>query len=251
MKVKKLTVNANLFKVLNYVLRKRSKALDWDGILYEETTTAYRSGQIEQKYPILFDDLLSKYKIKVSQEDVKIPVKWEFQGLYDVETRFLCAIALGIKAKKIFEIGTYLGRTTVNLAYNIGEDASIYTLDLPQQLFRVFENTQFEVGKHIKEHKEIANKVTQLLGDSRTFDFSAYYNQIDLMFIDGDHSYNTVLNDGRKAIKCVKNGGFIIWHDFSYGFLGCSKAIIETCERNKLDLNRIELTPLAITKVNK
>lgn len=225
--------------------------MDWDGILYEETTNAYRSGQIEQKYVILFDDLLLKYNINVSEENVKIPVKWEFESLFDIETRFLCAIPLGIKAEKIFEIGTYLGRTTVNLAYNIGEDARIYTLDLPKQLFSSFQNTPFEAGKHIKEHKEIANKVTQLFGDSRTFDFSPYYNQIDLMFIDGDHRYENVLNDGKIALKCVKNGGFIIWHDFSYKWLGSSKAIIEICERNKLDLNTIELTPLAITRVNK
>ena len=231
-----------LFKALTYLARKGYHALDWDGILYSEIRTAYNSHQIQQNYHISFDDLLSKYDIKASSEDVNIPVKWELGSISDLETRFICTISMGTKAEKIFEIGTFLGRTTVNLAYNTVKNAKIYTLDLPQ------ENCDFLIGKHIKEHKEIANKVIQLFGDSKKFDFSPYYNQIDLMFIDGAHSYANVLNDGLKAIKCVKSGGFILWHDFDYRHLGSSKAIIEVCKKNKLDLNRISVTPLAIAK---
>lgn len=238
--MKKLRI---LLKALKYVIRKKHNALDWNGVLYDETKTAYESGQIQQKYQTSFNDLLLKYSIESSQDEIKIPVKWELGSISDLETNFICKIAIGMKAKNIFEIGTYLGKTAVNLAYNTEKDVKIFTLDLPQK------DREFMVGKYIKEHREVSNKIIQLFEDSKNFDFSPYFNKIDLMFIDGNHIYEYVLNDGKKALKCVRKGGFIIWHDFDYRHLGSSKAIIEICKENMLELNKISITPLAITKV--
>lgn len=38
-------------------------------------------------------------------------------------------------------------------------------------------------------------------------------SDIDLLFIDGDHTYDAVLNDYKKFSKYVKSGGFIVFDD--------------------------------------
>ncbi len=56
--------------------------------------------------------------------------------------------------------------------------------------------------------------ITQLWGDSATFDFSPYYNSMDFVFIDGAHSEHYVKNDTEKALQLIKkSGGIIVWHD--------------------------------------
>lgn len=162
---------------LKYIAQKRHRALDWDGILFGKDVKAYRSGRIHEKYQISFNDLLQKHDINASPEDVKLLVKWKKGSISDLETRYICALVLGMKAEKIFEIGTYLGDTSVNLAYNADDNAKVYTLNLSQ------EKSNFIVGKSITEHQEVAHKIIQLLEDSKEFDFSPFYNQIDLMFI--------------------------------------------------------------------
>jgi hypothetical protein len=56
--------------------------------------------------------------------------------------------------------------------------------------------------------------IVQLYGDSGTFDFSPYYGNVDFMFIDGSHAYDYVKNDTLAALKMVRVGGTIIWHDY-------------------------------------
>jgi len=230
-----------LLLALKTIIKYNKNALNWENFPFTETRIAYERGEIE-KNEISIDDFFSQYNIKNLLNDVKIVLKQESFSLSDLETEIVCAIALGTHAKKIFEIGTFLGRTTVNLAYNTRRDAQIYTLNLPQR------DCSFVIGKHIREHEEKAEKITQLFGDSQRFDFSAYYNEIDLMLVDGDHSYKAVLSDGEKAIECVKSGGFIVWHDFEYRFLGVSKAIIQVCRKHQLDLRKIDVTRLGIAQ---
>ena len=47
---------------------------------------------------------------------------------HELET--VASIVATVKPKRIFEIGTFDGRTTLNMALN-APDAQIYTLDLP------------------------------------------------------------------------------------------------------------------------
>jgi hypothetical protein len=68
------------------------------------------------------------------------------------------------------------------------------------------------------------------------------------MFIDGNHNYRYVLSDSENAYKCVKRGGFIIWHDFDHDHLHSVNAIINFCKSNNFQLNYIDGTALAICK---
>jgi predicted O-methyltransferase YrrM len=66
--------------------------------------------------------------------------------------------------------------------------------------------------------KDVVHKIHQLVGDSLTFDFSPYFNKVDLVFVDGGHRYEVVSSDTANALRMVRPGGVVVWHDFAnYG----------------------------------
>lgn len=127
-----------------------------------------------------------------------------------------------------FELGTYLGRTTLNIAANTPEQTKIYTLDLPREQVKntVYKPDPFQ--RRMEEKKvsglrfhgtEWERKIEQLYGDSATFDFTPYHGKMDFVFIDGAHTYDYVLNDSRKAIDLLRDGkGTMLWHDYGDWF---------------------------------
>lgn len=139
----------------------------------------------------------------------------------------LSTISWIIKEKNpraIFEMGTFDGRTTLNIAVNSSQDAKIYTLDLPKEKL---DATKFAVTSGDRDliDKEAsglrfqgaieAKKITQLYGDTASFDFAPYLNRMDLVFIDASHAYDYVINDTKIALKLLKNKrGTILWHDY-------------------------------------
>ncbi len=144
------------------------------------------------------------------------------------ETQTLCALVSHLKPKKIFEIGTYNGFTTLHFAYNAPEDSRIYTLDLPadfslsdQECYSyddilVMELSKKNIERRFFKKDSQGKKITELFGDSKLFDFSPYQGQMDLIFIDGNHSYPYVASDTENAFKMLSPDGVIVWHDFDY-----------------------------------
>ena len=126
--------------------------------------------------------------------------------------------------RRLMELGTFDGRTTLNLAANSPPGAEVFTLDLPQTDLH---NAQLPLAAgethYIKKDESGARyhgtdcegKITQIRGDSATFDFSPYFQTVDFVFIDASHSYEYVLNDSRVALKLMRpSGGVILWHDY-------------------------------------
>lgn len=151
--------------------------------------------------------------------------------LNQYETFVLCQLVKSTNSEIIFEIGTFKGQTTYNMEANLPDGGRIYTLDLNQGL----------VG---------SEKIIPLCGDSRYFDFSPYHNKVDLMFIDGNHDYGYVLSDSENAFRCVREGGFIIWHDFVHNRPYTVKAILDFCHCYNLRLFWIDGTWLAICNIS-
>ena len=153
------------------------------------------------------------------------------------ELTLIAAICAARKPATIFEIGTFDGRTTLNLAENSASDAAIFTLDLPASQIddtahplasgedafvqKSASGTRFMSSPH-------ACRITQLLGDSATFDFSPYRGAIDLVFVDASHAYDYVLADSRTALNLLSPGGVILWHDYGTGdWPGVNQALNE------------------------
>lgn len=128
--------------------------------------------------------------------------------------------------KKVFEIGTFDGRTTLNIANNCPREAKVFTLDLPKKDLdvtglKIEDGDKKFVNKDHIGHRSLSaenSKITQLYGDSATFDWAPYNNAIDFLFIDGSHSYDYVMKDSLTALKIVKDQGLILWHDYDNRF---------------------------------
>lgn len=157
----------------------------------------------------------------------------------------------------IFEIGTFDGRTTLNMAANAGSDARIVTLDLPAGQIQdaalptdVGDSAYSEKAASGARFKgsPLASKITQVFGDSATFDFGPHAGQMDLVFIDGSHSYEYVLSDTENARKLLRNGkGWILWDDYGI-WEGVTRALNELHGTNPdyADMLHVKGTPLAL-----
>jgi hypothetical protein len=57
--------------------------------------------------------------------------------------------------------------------------------------------------------------VTHVRGDSRSYDFSSLNRKFDIIFIDGDHHYDFLLQDTRNVLKYLAHEkSIVVWHDY-------------------------------------
>lgn len=176
------------------------------------------------------------------------------------ELAFINLIARGVPDNSsIFEIGTFDGRTALNLAFSSPASCRIFTLDLKPEMSTEYDLEKGErhmvektmsgarIEKYRTTHPAVASRIQQLYGDSASFDFSPYYNACSLIFVDGSHAYDYVLSDTREALKMVRQGGSIIWHDYGI-WDGVTKALEEIENKQKLGLRNIAGTSLVYWK---
>jgi predicted O-methyltransferase YrrM len=132
----------------------------------------------------------------------------------------LAAIALHVKPRRIFEIGTYLGVTS-DFLLSLIPDCRVVSIAFENSLWNLsrkrFNNSELP-------HERIGSKVnparrarfTQLYGDSHKLDSEALiatHGRFDLVFIDGDHSRAGVSQDTALAKAILTSTGVICWHD--------------------------------------
>ncbi|MDZ4288074.1 MAG: class I SAM-dependent methyltransferase [Prosthecobacter sp.] len=174
------------------------------------------------------------------------------------ELAVLAALAADCEAgASIFEIGTFDGRTTLNLAMNSPASCEVYTLDLPPDVETKFEiapgerhmiekpvpGTRFE--KHRASSPAVIARIHSLLGDSAAFDYTPYHGSCGLVFIDGSHAYDYAVSDTANALKLLKKGGVIVWHDYGV-WEGVTRALEEMAKGELRGLRHIRGTTLAI-----
>ncbi len=133
----------------------------------------------------------------------------------------LSGIVKRLAPRTVFEIGTYLGETTLALARSCPQ-AQLYTLDLPDPETRKQTALEFtdeylferwDRGVAFRDQPE-AKRIQCLQGDSAKFDFSPYAGRMDVIFIDASHSYSYVKADTEAALKMLSPDGAILWHDY-------------------------------------
>ncbi|MGA7410081.1 MAG: IS3 family transposase [Bryobacteraceae bacterium] len=127
------------------------------------------------------------------------------------EVMSLCAIVRFLGARKVAEIGTYDGNTTLNLAANVPEGGCVTTIDLPPDWDRK-SNSHWNVTDRNRigiQYRGTAyeNRVRQVLGDSATVDWNELHPPFDLIFIDGCHYRDYVKADTANALRNIRPGG--------------------------------------------
>jgi len=124
-----------------------------------------------------------------------------------------------IRPRFVLEIGTAMGGTFFLLARAAAEDALLLSLDLPggrwgggystwkTWVYRRFLLPRQRAGFVRSDSHDLASleRVRALLNGS----------QLDLLFIDGDHSYAGVKADFNLYAGLVRPGGLIVLHDIA------------------------------------
>jgi len=181
-------------------------------------------------------------KIKFSKSNC---LNVNFGTIRPIESQVLAALVSHLKPKTIFELGTYTGFSTIHLSENSPSDSTIYTLDLPPDKTGIeLKNDMNEAHRDIKNinlNKEryfhslgSKNSIVELLGNSKTFDFSPYFEKIDFVFIDANHSYAYVKSDTENALRLLTPNGVILWHDYDFIHPGVFRLINEIAKEKKI-----------------
>lgn len=154
------------------------------------------------------------------------------------EMLILGAATRALKPNRVFEIGTYNGRTTSIFALNAPETATVFTLDLPPGTTVEHEDPYIDTDIDlVKGRKTTTNFITdlnltdrckQLYCDSMEFDPTPYRGSIELGFIDGAHALPYVQNDTVKMASMMSENGLVFWHD--YGGKGRFRPLAEYLE---------------------
>jgi predicted O-methyltransferase YrrM len=142
----------------------------------------------------------------------------------------ILSVARHTNAKRILEIGTYDGFTALNLAANLDDGGEVCTLDLPldqQARSAQISNTCDPeiVGSKFRGEKE-AKKIRQLWADSTKAEWECFGSAFDMIVIDGCHDYPYVKSDSLNAVRHVRPGGTVFWHDYGQ-FPDVSRALDE------------------------
>ncbi|HTR37112.1 MAG TPA: class I SAM-dependent methyltransferase [Bryobacteraceae bacterium] len=168
------------------------------------------------------------------------------------EVMTLCAIAQFLGARKIFEIGTYDGNTTLNLAANVPDDGRVTTVDLPQNWDRQFvynvPNNHWNVTDRNRigiqfQGTKYESRIRQVLGDSAKLDWTQLDGPFDLIFIDGCHYREYVKADTENALRNIRPGGVIVWHD--YGDIKDVSRVVDEAAR-RISVRVVRGTRLAV-----
>lgn len=126
--------------------------------------------------------------------------------VFALETQLLIAAARIVRAKNILEIGTCMGYTALHLAMNT--EAMITAVDIEKRT-QVWEGTDYE------------DRIDYRILPTKLHHPKTY----DMVFIDGDHSYEGVKKDTQRALKTDPK--VIVWHDYENPFeIGVKKYIL-------------------------
>jgi predicted O-methyltransferase YrrM len=147
----------------------------------------------------------------------------EFIRLDPWEGEYLFMVARRAK-RQIVEIGRFYGGSTFLLAC-ANDRAAIVSVDLQPQ-----DDSRLEML--LKEHR-VGSNLTILVGDSQRTQYPAV-GPIDLLFIDGDHSYEGCTADLENWYPKVLPGGHIVLHD---SYCGCAvqDAIVDFTARHAVE----------------
>lgn len=154
----------------------------------------------------------------------------------------LYKIIKSLKGKKLIlcEIGSWLGRSSYVLAKAIEDkkESCLYCID-------PFDGTGDEPSRVLYKQKQDAlskslieefNKNMAKLGVSdiikviQGYSFKVikkFNKKIDLLFIDGNHDYKSVLNDYLQWSPLIKKGGYIAFHDVGASHTTGPKQVVE------------------------
>lgn len=168
----------------------------------------------------------------IGEIDVTLSHDMKARALSHGEAFVLSLITAHIRPRRIFEIGTASGQGTLLMARQ-APDARVDTLDLGDNIPSLGRQRDeppwvdlSSIGVAYRE-SPFRDSITQHLADSARFDYSPFAGTVDLVFVDGAHTYEYVRADSNAALSMVAPGGVVVWDDCNYVCPGVARALLE------------------------
>ena len=158
----------------------------------------------------------------LNQNSICREIKWENippfipTSTMDEILKFICMF--GGVSKTIFEFGTWIGRSTKGFSQNFKEVVSIDFIESSDINYGYLGFASGELAKGI-------DNVTLVNYDSMHYDYSNYINKFDVIYVDGNHSYEGATSDITNSFKLLKDSGFIFIDDFINPTFGVASAV--------------------------
>lgn len=163
-------------------------------------------------------------------------------GTSDTEAWILAVLARD--ARRLFEFGTCTGKTAYLWARNQPADGTVTTLTLAPDQIDAYQPSQGDdalaeayarqesgFDRFLYTGTEVEHRIRQLYGDSKRFDETPFIGACDVVFVDGSHAYSYVVSDSAKALRMIRPGGMVLWHDYSPECPGVFRALNELAAR--------------------
>jgi hypothetical protein len=185
---------------------------------------------------------------------VSVPARFQTGGGTDPrEILTLAAVTRLLQPKRVFEVGTFNGRTTAIFILNSPPETEIFTLDLPPKVNGLNGYLSSDIDLVRDRHPEgfltragLSGRYQQIYCDSMQFDPEPFRDTIELGFIDGAHAEEFVRNDTMKMAVMMSRRGYVFWHD--YGGRGSFQPLSKYLESLPIEIHRVPGTSLAWTK---
>jgi predicted O-methyltransferase YrrM len=117
--------------------------------------------------------------------------------------QFLASLVRMSKYKTILEVGVFEGETTQHLIKSLPKGGQYVGIDINDYRTDATKLYMAEGGKSIDF----------ILGNSHNELGKLPSNHFDLIFVDGDHSWASILPEFKLVEKLVSRGGVIVYHD--------------------------------------
>lgn len=145
-------------------------------------------------------------------------------------TRELAYLSRITRPRTVVEFGTCQGIGTCLLRW-LNPTARLITVDKNQWTYMPGDQ-RVPMG-HLAKWQDIRCEFVR--GEAHNFFLSG---QVDLCFIDGDHSYVHVLDDSNRAWdnRSRDHDWTIVWHDYNNRHLGVMMAVHEFCKQTSYPL---------------
>jgi len=129
------------------------------------------------------------------------------------QAAYLFGLIRQTKARKVIEIGRYKGGSTLVIAGAMDGEGQFWSIDLGDKEARLHDRSLCRpFDEQIADASaRLGLQVNLLVGDSRTIQVDT--GEVDLVFIDGDHSYEGVKSDFERFGKRVRIGGGVLFDD--------------------------------------
>lgn len=127
---------------------------------------------------------------------------------------FLKALIMKFRFKTYLEIGTWMGESIAAIS-ELAD--TCYSISLPDDDIGIVEyfknvNKKNNFSRYFSYKKK---NIVHYKVDSKKFDFTSIQDHIDLVFIDGDHTYEGVKTDTENIFKMIDiQKTIVVWHDF-------------------------------------